>query len=296
MCRMKHNVFMSGGIVMGLACILALPAVSRAQEAAKPAAEPPRLLGDPGAQPSPEHPVGWRGDGTGHYPGATPPLEWRITSKTLLGMSCQAGRPKDAAAPGKEAQPISNGFISQWLVLGPIDAPDLTTIDPESLPQEADLQPDEGEKAGAATWKAVKTEDSLLDLMSAGTQLPDKSVMYAHTYVYSKTGGKLTLHALHRAWLKLWLNGKEAYSKSKNYTGDPHDGRPFPVELAPGWNRLLVKLTPDYIKTSSNQPPACFVRLQFWSGDPAETYESKNIVWASPMPTRCFSSPIIAGD
>lgn len=25
---------------------------------------------------SPEHPVGWRGDGTGRYPGATPPISW----------------------------------------------------------------------------------------------------------------------------------------------------------------------------------------------------------------------------
>jgi hypothetical protein len=68
---MKRNVFINGfvtgGIVVALACLLAWPAVSRGQ---------PRLLGDPSAQPSPEHPVGWRGDGTGHYPGATPPLEW----------------------------------------------------------------------------------------------------------------------------------------------------------------------------------------------------------------------------
>ena len=31
-------------------------------------------LGSPGFRPTPEQPVGWRGDGTGRYPGATPPL------------------------------------------------------------------------------------------------------------------------------------------------------------------------------------------------------------------------------
>jgi hypothetical protein len=185
-------------------------------------------------------------------------------------MSCQAKRPKDAAAPGQEAQSVSNGFIAQWLVLGPIEAPDLTTIDAESLPKEAELQPDEREKAGAATWKAFQTEDSLLDLKSVAAQIPGQSVMYAHTYVYSKTGGKLTFHAMHRGWLKLWLNGKETYSKSKNYTGDPHDGRPFAVQLAPGWNRVLVKLTPEHTKRSG-LAPGCFIRLQFWSADPAET-------------------------
>src|SRR4051812_38958448 len=29
-------------------------------------------LGSPAFQPAPERPVGWRGDGTGRYPGATP--------------------------------------------------------------------------------------------------------------------------------------------------------------------------------------------------------------------------------
>jgi outer membrane protein assembly factor BamB len=37
-------------------------------------------LGDPQFQPSRARPVGWRGDGTGCYPGATPPTEWDTTT------------------------------------------------------------------------------------------------------------------------------------------------------------------------------------------------------------------------
>src|SRR5258708_7345319 len=33
-------------------------------------------LGSPDFYPSPTHPVGWRGDGTGQFPGATPPTTW----------------------------------------------------------------------------------------------------------------------------------------------------------------------------------------------------------------------------
>ncbi|HVR84592.1 MAG TPA: hypothetical protein VMU54_09795, partial [Planctomycetota bacterium] len=33
-------------------------------------------LGSPEFYPSPAHPVGWRGDGTGQFPGATPPTTW----------------------------------------------------------------------------------------------------------------------------------------------------------------------------------------------------------------------------
>jgi outer membrane protein assembly factor BamB len=33
-------------------------------------------LGSEKFVPTPEHPVGWRGDGSGRYPGATPPMSW----------------------------------------------------------------------------------------------------------------------------------------------------------------------------------------------------------------------------
>ena len=33
--------------------------------------------------PSPEHPAGWRGDGTGQYASATPPTKWSATQNIL---------------------------------------------------------------------------------------------------------------------------------------------------------------------------------------------------------------------
>ncbi len=36
------------------------------------------LLGSPDFRPSPEQPVGWRGDGTGKFSGATPPMNWSL--------------------------------------------------------------------------------------------------------------------------------------------------------------------------------------------------------------------------
>src|SRR5689334_6228151 len=41
------------------------------------AANPPGApLGSPKFTPTPDRPLGWRGDGSGRYPGATPPLQW----------------------------------------------------------------------------------------------------------------------------------------------------------------------------------------------------------------------------
>jgi len=43
---------------------------------ALPAAAAEPLLGSPAFRPSPERPVGWRGDGSGCFPGATPPIHF----------------------------------------------------------------------------------------------------------------------------------------------------------------------------------------------------------------------------
>src|SRR5438552_17539439 len=45
------------------------------------AAGEPGLLGSPTWQPTPEHPIGFRGDGTGRYPGATPPTTFARTKR-----------------------------------------------------------------------------------------------------------------------------------------------------------------------------------------------------------------------
>ena len=41
------------------------------------------LLGSLDWQPTPEHPVGWRGDNSGRYPGATPPITWAKDKNVL---------------------------------------------------------------------------------------------------------------------------------------------------------------------------------------------------------------------
>lgn len=54
-----------------LAAVILLASLTGFVFSAQAAAPAP--LGSPQFVPSPERPVGWRGDGTGRYPGATPP-------------------------------------------------------------------------------------------------------------------------------------------------------------------------------------------------------------------------------
>ena len=81
-------------------------------------------LGSPNFKPSPDQSVGWRGDGTGHFPGATPPLSW--------------GRERDGAGYKTHgivwAAPLPERGISSPIVVGDrvfvtCDTADLVCID-----------------------------------------------------------------------------------------------------------------------------------------------------------------------
>ncbi len=46
-------------------------------------AEPALAMGTADYKPSAEHPVGWRGNGSGEFPGATPPASWTLQKNTV---------------------------------------------------------------------------------------------------------------------------------------------------------------------------------------------------------------------
>lgn len=55
------------------------------------AAEPPPLQGSAASRPSTTHPVGWRGDGSGHYPAAEPVTQWSAQENVLWKTEVGAG-------------------------------------------------------------------------------------------------------------------------------------------------------------------------------------------------------------
>lgn len=73
------------------------------QGTVSPSASPP--LGSPGCYPTPEQPIGWRGDWTGRFPGATPPTQWSRRAKGITSeIKYQAQKPSDA--PGTDSHPL----------------------------------------------------------------------------------------------------------------------------------------------------------------------------------------------
>src|SRR5262245_13088118 len=85
--------------------------------------EPP--VGSEAFQASIDHPLGWRGDATGRFPGAMPPTTWsrRIADSAITDAAYSASKPADSAARGS-ATPLELGIVKDWLVLGPFPSDD----------------------------------------------------------------------------------------------------------------------------------------------------------------------------
>jgi outer membrane protein assembly factor BamB len=223
--------------------------------------------------------VGWRGDGSGKYPVATPPVTWGRVSKAVQGLRFQAARPKGSDT----GVPMTDGVIREWLVLSP--APPGTKADKEIVPNEAELSPAEHERVGDAQWKKVTPDTAWLDFSQLISKT-DPGIALAATHVYSEAGGRFLVNVTQLGGFRIVLNGKSLPAGYGRYQFD----------LVKGWNRLLLKVAPHETGW------ACTLALH--ARAPAE-FEDTNLVWSLPLPgvhggfygggTGC-GSPVLARD
>ena len=260
--------------------------------------------------------VGWRGNWTGLFPDADPPVQWaRIAQGVVAGTTCQAARPADGSAKGGRA--LDQGLVREWLIIGPFPVADsLKDFEKEQAPGEADLRPAEGDRVGERAWKRLDlpkkpdyerwgtTEFDWVDLAEA-LEYKTNQVAYALTYLYCERPGKVAMAVDHGHGLKVWVNGKAVYSDPQqamglgSYVGISrqkqelvHNRSPkaaFP--LLQGWNRLLVKAGTWNQKGSRTFKFAA----RLLDAEPVP-YDEKNILWMTGLPERTNASPIIVGD
>jgi len=257
---------------------------------------------------------GWRGNGTGIWPKGNPPLTWHRTPKGAMeGLRAQTNRPTNDQ-PG-DAPTVEKGQIRQWLVLGTFPVKDaVAQFDSDPLGGEGSQQPSVGERIAEREWKlaSVKPDDPdvfgeagfpWLDLVPL-VGFKEHQLGYAHSYLYSHKGGRARVVADHSWGLKAWLNGKEVFRAPERHValgGYPALSRRelehwtdsssiFEVQLQPGWNRLLIKIsTPG---PNGHAEMVCCLRIM----DPPDVaYESENIAWMTELPGRSTSTPIIVG-
>ena len=241
-------------------------------------------IGSPDFYPSPAHPIGWRGDGSGRFPGATPPATW---SRRIVGITSeivvQAAKPNPNGKPGAGSHGLEYFTVKDWLVAGPFPAADPEKdLDNDFLGGEAAVQPDAGAKAGAVQWKAHRACEATqsyheynsftcsnmwVDFVKAlGTQVApekpyangygsavwanlDKQAAYAHTYLYSPRASNVDIDIIHDLpAVKIWVNG----APQRVVKFAPYAHAPLKIHLNEGWNRLLVKAICDKAQSKAN--------------------------------------------
>lgn len=286
---MKRNTALVALVVMAWTCFCT--AQTRTAATAKQAS-------GPASAPSPEHPTGWRGDGSGIYPGANPPLSWsRRVKHPISKAACQAVKPRQNSASG---DPIYRGVVHKWLVLGPI--PDRGKDKPlefEYLKDEAAIEPDAGQKSGDLAWKEWTCHpgnESLLNFGRLGVDFcealnkPSNAVVYCHSYVFCPEACKVRVTCLSGA-AKLWINGKETWKSETTVNWDWSD---LFVELKAGWNRVMVKCAAKNTTYDGNWS-TWKMSLDMTPPLPV-SYESSNVRWITRLPGGWLCPPVIVGD
>jgi outer membrane protein assembly factor BamB len=261
---------------------------------------------------------GWRGNGTGLWPDARPPLEWSRTPKGVVAdLRTRADRPPDRDKLG-DGVPLAKGLVRDWLVVGPFAVKDsVSDFDKAQLADEATVQPAEGDKVGDLAWKKLTpplddpwafgpVDLPWTDLAATLGGYKPNQTSYAHAYLFTPRGGTVRAVLEHGHGLKAWLNGKEVYGANDRSGGmgncysfsrvelgiydlslAPH----FDLDLKPGWNRLLIKVS-AHNKAGWTDQHFC-LRLQEL---PDVAYESKNVLWMTELPHRSNATPIVVGD
>jgi len=235
---------------------------------------------------SAEFPIGFRGDGSGKFPDADPPVTWGRVSHALKGLRYQANKPAGAESSGK---PMTDGVVRDWLILGPVAVPDApNAVELDTLPNETRLAPDEGDTIGALVWKKIVAETATLDFTSLLGEHPN-SFAYAFTYIFSDTGGQFTLQFTHRFHARVILNGKQVLATSNT------DGARVSIKLEKGWNNLLLKVSSE---------AAQWYAIPLFHAHIPNGYDETNIAWMTPLPgARVYQGtaaapggPIVVGD
>ena len=266
------------------------------------------------ATPASAQTYGWRGNWTGLYPDAQPPITWgRQANGPIAGLRCAISKLPDD--PLQQADPVEQGLITQWLVLGPLSVTDSVKNFPAAqLPDEPNLSPLEGQKQNDLPWQKFTIERNRWEFGKAELEWVDPGkemgvdpnrVAYAHTYLYALRAGRVRAVVDHHFGLKVWVNGKKVYNDPQRqeilgfYTAisrhklaySSAKSPSFEFDLQQGWNRLTCKLS------TSDKPGWKEMRFALRLGEVENaSYESKNIRWMTPLPERGNATPLVVGD
>ena len=145
-------------------------------------------------------------------------------------------------------KPDAEGFIRNWLVLGPIaieGESGAAAIEQAYLDGEASVTPKPGATlvigSKPLAWKPLQTSDYFIDFLQAFPERGEYVAAYAVAYVTSDEEMKVTLALSTNDQGKAWLNGKEVFKFTDTRTLDKDTDR-LNVSLVKGRNVLMLKV------------------------------------------------------
>jgi hypothetical protein len=163
-----------------------------------------------------------------------------VLAVSLLGLAL-------SASP-QTSNPDNEGFIRNWLILGPIaieGESGATAIDASFLDGEATIKPKAGDSLAIAnkvfTWKAHEASEYFVDFLKAFPERGEYVAAYAVTYVLADEDMKVTLALSTNDQGKAWLNGKQIFKFAETRVLEKDADR-VDVQLTKGQNVLILKV------------------------------------------------------
>ena len=149
----------------------------------------------------------------------------------------------DLSFIGITLSPSSRQFISEWNLIGPFDAPDMSYL-LQFYPPETDTdlsKKHQGKTKTPVGWKKVQAEETGFIRLERLLEPNEQAIAYGLVYVYSPEERETLILLGSDDGVRVWMND-ELIHTNPAYRGAYPDQDRIPVKLRSGWNKLLVKV------------------------------------------------------
>ena len=139
--------------------------------------------------------------------------------------------------------PAIRRFITEWNLIGPFDAPDMTYLQTSYPPEKnIDLSKQYSGKNGVPVgWEKIQADPTGYIRLENRIDPPENAIVYGYVNVYSPEDQNTVLLVGSDDGIRVWLN-EDLLHTNPAYRGAYPDQDQIPVTLNKGWNKLLIKI------------------------------------------------------
>lgn len=149
----------------------------------------------------------------------------------------------DLAFVGMTLSPSSRRFITDWNIIGPFDAPDMSFLQ-TPYPPEKEIhihKKYQGKENLEIGWHKIQAEETGFIRLQQLLEPNEQAIAYSLVYVHSPKRRKTHILLGSDDGVRIWLNDTLVHSNPA-YRGAYPDQDKIAVEMRKGWNKVLVKV------------------------------------------------------